>query len=335
MSTTSTLRRVVLVTRRTRLDDLIARHHTLAQARFVVEHLGADFGDYLREHEAYARGLRVTVQALQAWGRWQVVDRAMLPNFVFDAADIVVALGQDGLVANTMKYLEGQPLVGLNPEPTRWDGVLLPFGPDDLGTLLPDVAAERRGARSVTMAQAVLSDGQTLRAVNDIFVGPRSHTSALYELEHEGRREFQSSSGLIVATGLGSTAWLKSVVTGSIAIARAASGVAAARGRDGAAHDAAESVASLASVASEGSYRPMPWDTKALVFAVREPFPSRASQASIVWGRIDAEHPLRLRSRMPEGGVIFSDGVEADFLRFTAGLEATIGIAPVSGRLVV
>ncbi len=157
-----------------------------------------------------------------------------------------------------------------------------------------------------------------MRAVNDIFVGPRSHTSALYELEHEGQREFQSSSGLIVSTGLGSTAWMKSVVTGSIAIARAASSVDNALAKDAAA-----------------SYQPMPWDTKALMFAVREPFPSRASQASIVWGRIDASHPLRLRSRMPEGGVIFSDGVEADFLRFTAGLEASIGVAPVSGRLVV
>jgi NAD kinase len=251
-------RRVVLVTRRTRLDELVARHSTLAQARFVVEHLGADFGDYLAENEAYASSLRVTVQALEAWGRWQTVDRALLPNFVFDANDIVVALGQDGLVANTMKYLEGQPLVGLNPEPERWEGVLLPFLPADLPRLLPEIAANRRAAQAVTMAQATLSDGQVLRAVNDLFVGPRTHTSALYEIDHDGRREMQSSSGLIVATGLGSTAWLKSVVTGSVAITQAVAGAPA---------DAAAGV----DVA-------IPWDAPALVFAVREPFPTRASQ---------------------------------------------------------
>jgi NAD kinase len=214
-------RRVVLVTRKTHLEELVARHNTLAQAKFYLEHLGADFGDYLKENEAYARSLRITVEALETWGRYQIVDRSMLANFVFAASDIVVALGQDGLVANTMKYLDGHPLVGVNPEARRWDGVLLPFKPQDLTTILPEVAADQRDARSVTMAEARLSDGQMLRAVNDLFIGPRTHTSALYELSYGGQSEFQSSSGLIVSTGMGSTAWLKSVVTGSLAITSA------------------------------------------------------------------------------------------------------------------
>jgi hypothetical protein len=287
------------------------RHNTLAQAKFYVEHLGADFGDYLQENEAYARSLRITVQALEAWGRYQILDRQMLSNFVFGPSDIVVALGQDGVVANTMKYLEGQPLIGLNPEPSRWDGILLPFGPADLEKVLADTAADRRPVKAVTMAQARMSDGQTLRAVNDLFIGPRSHTSALYELSYAGQTEFQSSSGLIVSTGLGSTAWMKSVVTGSMAIAQ-----------------------SLGLLGGDFNYQPMPWDTPTLEFAVREPFPSRASQTSLVHGQFGNQEPLRIRSRMPDNGVIFSDGIEADFLRFTAGMEATISISPVQGQLV-
>lgn len=302
--------KVVLVTRRTRLQDLVARHHTLAQARFYLEHLGADFSDYLKEDAAYAHSLDRTVTALQAWGRYQLVEREYLPNFVFAEQDIVVALGQDGLVANTMKYLEGQPLVGVNPEPTRWDGVLLPFQPKDVATVLRDVAAGRRPARSVTMAQAVLSDGQTLRAVNDLFIGPRSHSSAQYDIQLGDRHECQSSSGVIVSTGLGSTAWLKSVVTGSIGIAHAVNG------------------------AANAAYQPQPWDSDGLVFAVREPFPSRSSAAALVYGTVSAQCPLRLRSRMPENGVIFSDGMEADYLRFTAGMEARITVAPTRGQLI-
>jgi NAD kinase len=305
-------RRVVLVTRRTRLDNLIARYNTLGQAKFYVEHLGADFSDYLKENEAYAASLSVTVQALQAWGRYQIVDRSLLANFVFAPSDIVVALGQDGLVANTMKYLEGQPLVGLNPEPSRWDGVLLPFQPADLGAILPSVAAGQRGTHSVTMAEARLSDGQVLRAVNDLFIGPRSHTSALYDLSHGSKTEFQSSSGLIVSTGLGSTAWLKSIVTGSLAIAR-----------------------TLGTQSSAQAYQPMPWEERALVFAVREPFPTRTSQAALVYGRVREGEPLKVRSRMPDNGIIFSDGMEADYLHFTAGMEATIAPSQTTGKLVV
>lgn len=304
-------RKVVLVTRHSRLEELIVRHNTLAQAKFYVEHLGADFGDYLAENEAYARSLRIVVQALQAWGRYQLLDRQMLPNFVFSPTDIVVALGQDGLVANTMKYLQGQPLIGLNPEPSRWDGILLPFRPEDLGAVLVDVAADRRATKAVTMAEARLSDGQSLRAVNDLFIGPKSHTSALYELSYQGTTEFQSSSGLIVSTGLGSTAWLKSVVTGSLAIA-----------------------GSLGAASSGPGYTPMAWDSPELAFAVREPFPSRTSSTSLVYGHVQAGQPLRIRSRMPESGIIFSDGIEADFLRFTAGMEATVSVAALQGQLV-
>jgi len=303
-------RRVILVTRKTRLEELIVRHNTLAQAKFYVEHLGADFGDYLKENEAYASSLRITVEALEAWGRYQIVDRSLLPNFLFAPGDIVIALGQDGLVANTLKYLDGQPLVGVNPDTRRWDGVLLPFEPAQLAAALPQIAQERRPVMAVTMAEARLRDGQVLRAVNDLFIGPRSHTSALYELRYGDKTEFQSSSGLIVSTGMGSTAWMKSVVTGSLAISNALGAPA------------------------RSSYAPIAWDADELLFAVREPFPTRTTQATLVYGHVTKGRALGVRSRMPEAGVIFSDGIEADYLRFTAGMEATIGISAARGCLV-
>jgi NAD kinase len=303
-------RKAVLVTRHTRLAELVARYHTLAQARFYLEHLGADVSDYIREHDAYAASLKSVTTMLQSWGRYQLIDRTHLPNFVFGADDIVITLGQDGLVANTLKYLDGQPLIGVNPEPARWDGVLLPFQAGHLASVLSAVAADRRPTASVTMAEARLSNGQTLRAVNDLFVGPKTHTSALYEIAWRNQHEAQSSSGLIVATGMGSTAWLKSVVTGSIGIARARGGMPP-----------------LGDTA-------MPWDSDRLVFAVREPFPSKTSQAALVYGEITAGESLTLRSRMPENGVIFSDGIEADFLQFTAGLEARIAVCGTRGVLV-
>ena len=211
-------RKVVLVTRQTRLEELVARFHTIAQAKFYVEHSGADFSDYEREHGSYLNAKQVTLGTLQTHGRYQAVDRSFLPNFLFGKNDIVVALGQDGLVANTMKYLQGQPLLGVNPEPARYDGILLPFEPHDLSKILGDVLLDRYTAKDVTMAKAALANGQELYAVNDFFIGPKSHTSARYELHIGDTKEVQSSSGLIVSTGLGSTAWMKSIVTGALQI---------------------------------------------------------------------------------------------------------------------
>lgn len=313
-------RKVILVTRQTRLEELIQRYHTLAQAQFYIEHLGADFSDYLTENAAYAHSLRVVVEALQQWGRYQIIERHMLPNFCFGADDIVVALGQDGLVANTLKYLQEQPLIGINPEASRWDGLLLPFQAQNLATLLPDVSKNKHKAKAVSMAQATLSDGQVLRAVNDIFVGPINHTSALYEIEVGQQHETQSSSGIIVATGLGSTAWIKSIVTGSMAIAQAT----------GEHHQEAQ-----VKDKSSWHYAPQPWDSEQLTFAVREPFPSRHSQAQLVFGHVTRKVPLILHSRMAENGVIFSDGMSNDYLSFNAGMKVDISLAPVKGQLVV
>ncbi len=307
----ATERKVILVTRRTRLEELVARYHTLAQAKFYIEHLGADFSDYVREHEVYLEAKRTTLATLETRGRHQVIERNFLPNFVFGDSDIVVALGQDGLVANTMKYLAGQPLVGVNPESARFDGVLLPFQPMDLSRILPEVEKDRRQAQSVTMAEAVLSDGQRLLGVNDLFIGPRTHTSARYEIELGEQKERQSSSGIIVSTGLGSSAWMRSIVTGSLAIA----GAYGSKVGD--------------------AYQAWAWDERMLQFAVREPFPSRTSQTSMVFGRVGANERLTLRSLMPENGVIFSDGIEADYLGFSSGMVASIGVADRLGRLVV
>jgi NAD kinase len=304
-------RKAVLVVRKTRLEDLIARFLTVDQARFYVEHLGADFSDYQREHDVYLDQRRRTVQTLEQWGRYQIIERGFLSNFMFGPSDIVVALGQDGVVANTMKYLDGHPLIGLNPDTRRYDGILLPFVADDLPALLREVAAERRPFKTVTMAKATLANGQVLYAVNDLFIGARSHTSAVYEISAGTKKEAQSSSGVIVSTGLGSTAWFKSIVTGSLAIAGAFGGQT-----------------------GSAPYSPQNWDSSELRFAVREPFPSRTSQVSLVFGRLKKSEQLRMRSLMPENGVIFSDGIEADRLDFNSGTEVQITVADRVGRLI-
>src|SRR4051812_47883523 len=97
--------KIILVVRATRLADLKARFATKEQAKFYVSRLGADFGDYEGEDATYQKAIIQAQQTLGALGRVQVVQRTFLPNFVFGAQDIVVALGQDGLVANTLKYL--------------------------------------------------------------------------------------------------------------------------------------------------------------------------------------------------------------------------------------
>jgi NAD kinase len=304
--------KIILVVRTTRLEELIARFNTMEQAKFYIEHLGADFSDYEAEHRQYKEALRDTEMQLRELGRVQTLDRVFLTNFLFGPEDMVVVLGQDGLVANTLKYVDERPVVAVNPDPRRWDGVLLPFRVNDVRPIVLEVFGRRRQVREISMARARLNNGQQLYGVNDLFIGHRSHVSARYELALGQKHERQSSSGIIVSTGLGSTGWFTSVLAGAAGIGRA-----------------------LGNSIETDIVKDFRWESDYLYYTVREPFPSRTSTASFVFGKVTCREPLTVLSQMPENGVIFSDGIESDFLDFNSGTRAVVDVAEKKGYLVV
>ncbi|MBE5827264.1 MAG: sugar kinase [Butyrivibrio sp.] len=303
------MNKVVLIKRRTRYEELKRRYNTVEQARFYIEHLGADFSDYEKEDAVYNQVLEQVRSCVRPIARLQEIDREYIPNMIFGEKDIVVAVGQDGLVANVMKYLDGQPLIGVNPDPSRWDGVLLPFEAGDLQRILPAVIDGDYSAKSVTMGKVESKDGQILYAVNDFFVGVENHSSARYHISYRNQIENQSSSGIIISTGFGMTGWHKSVMAQFNGMAKAFN---------------------LASI-PEPVYD---WSSKSLTFQVREPYPSRFTQAGIVYGQINDSENLILTSDMSEKGVVFSDGILDDAIEFNAGMQISIGVADRIGRLV-
>lgn len=179
--------KLVLVVRKTRFEELIERFNTVGQANFYIEHAGGNFGEYQDEHDAYRRALDTLRRELDLGLKLQVVDRGFVPSFLFAAEDLVVTLGQDGLVANTAKYVGAQPLVAVNPDPQRFDGVLLPFLPDGARRAVTGVLERRYSVREVTLAEVRLNDGQRLLGFNDLFVGTQTHVSARYRIAQGGR----------------------------------------------------------------------------------------------------------------------------------------------------
>ncbi|HUH11794.1 MAG TPA: hypothetical protein VMK65_01735 [Longimicrobiales bacterium] len=301
--------KLVLVTRRTRLEELILRFNTRGQARFYIEHAGGDFAPYQAEHDAYQRALDLLQGQLDLGLQRQVLARELVPTYGFGERDLVVTVGQDGLVANTAKYVGGQPIVAVNPDPERIDGVLLPFTASQARAAVEATIEERAPVREVTLAEAVLADGQRLLAFNDFFIGARTHVSARYRIRAGESWEPHSSSGVLVSTGAGSTGWISSVFNMAAGVTAFAGGVPA-------------------------SGYGMAWEDPRLLFAVREPFVSRTSSATVTAGWIEEGEALDIESLMPSGGVIFSDGMEADFLRFDSGARVRLGAASRRARLV-
>lgn len=308
---TTLFEKIVVITRPTELDELVHRFNTPAQAKFYLEQSGHSFDRIQQAHDKYKKVVSSVVNSLAADQKKQVIDRGIVPQFSFASDDLVITIGQDGLVSNTAKYLSGQPIFAINPDPELYDGVLLPFQIDNYRPYLKAALHGDIERSNVTLAKATSSDGQQLLAFNDFFIGARSHVSARYEIEVGGQSETQSSSGIIVSTGAGSTGWLQSVYAGAAGIVEALGG----------------------KITRPPDNGRLPWDTDQLVYSVREPFPSKVTQCSMVHGRLSANEPLKLTSRMPVNGVIFSDGIEADFLEFTSGTQLVI--APVDKKTIL
>src|SRR5258708_15224110 len=184
----------------------------------------------------------------------QMVERSLVPTVQFQKEDVVVTVGQDGLVANTAKDAGTQPIVAINPEPTRFDGVLLPFLPAQARMAVSRVLENKAETREVTLASVTLSDGQQLLTFNDLFLGARSHVSAMYRISCGDRSEVQSSSGVLVSTGAGSTGWVSSAFNMASAIAGFCGG------------DPIQGIC-------------MPREDPRLLYIMREPFLSRHSQS--------------------------------------------------------
>lgn len=292
-------RRLVILERASEFDELIAEHGTRGQAQFVLRARGTDLAEIERRHtEAAAARAKVIAAAPQGWKVAPLL-REDLDRFLFRETDVVVALGQDGLVANLAAYLTGQPVIGVNNAPDLVPGVLASHEPPAVADLLADTAADRATVQARTMVEARIEDGQRCVGLNEVFFGHATHQSAKYEIEAAGITEFQSSSGLIVATGTGGTGW----------------------------------AASLNLERGQPLTLPDPLERR-LAWFVREPWPSRFTGSTLVYGEL-TDGPLGVTCRLGAGAVVFSDGIENDALNVSYGQHVDFAVAPDTLNTVV
>ena len=240
---------IAIVTTQTRLKGLLARWGTRSSAKFRLNQAQAiqrlavagtsmelaednqvadDFDRYEHEDQAYNDAIQQLRYEVDVGFPIALVPREYLPNFDFRNCCAVVVVGPDGLVANTAKYVNSLPILGVNPDPQRFDGVLLPIPLQQSRNVLQRTLKGAAKIREVTMGEVELNDGQKLLAFNDFFIGCRTHVSARYTLQTEDASEPQSSSGVIVATGAGSTGWLSSVFNMARGVTQLAGGTSGA-----------------------------------------------------------------------------------------------------------
>ncbi len=303
--------KAIIIRDKTRLEQLIERFNSKAQARFYIERSRGNFEQYESEHHRFYQALKQVQDSVAGSFKYKVLDRSFLPTYIFAESDLVIVIGQDGLVANTAKYVDALPVIAVNPDPEQYDGVLLPYQSGTVMRAVNGLLKDNYHIKSITMAEAKLDDGQHLLAFNDFYIGAASHVSSRYAITFDGKTENQSSSGIIVSTGAGSTGWLSSIFNMAYNVHKHT-------------HHEEKNVRSQ-----------LNWEDEKLIFVVREPFLSHVTQTDVGYGVITDQTKLKIESKMPTNGVIFSDGIESDFLGFNTGSTVEIGIAKEKANLVL
>jgi NAD kinase len=292
--------RVVLVHRHSERDEIVAEQGTWGQAEFVQKRRGISLSSVKKRHESLSAAVQAVSASIPREWRRGTVERSDLPRFLFEPEDVIVVVGQDGLVANTAKYLNGQPVIGIDPTPGTNMGVLVRHSPRDFEPLLARVGAGKARFEARTMVSASTDDGESLLALNEVYLGHSGHQSARYLLTApDGAEERHSSSGLLVGSGTGATGWLLSI----------------ARQR---AHQVG---------------LPGPTDPE-LGWFVREAWPSPTTGADLTEGVLPEGQELTVRIE-GESLVVFGDGIETDRLLLTWGQTVRIRAADRRLRLVV
>lgn len=294
--------RAVIVTRKSLYTLLIERHGTVGQAAFYLKSRGEYFAPYEESHQRLEQSLAVVDGVLAPDQRRTRVDRDELDRFLFAPDDLIIIVGQDGLVPNVAKYLRGQPVIGVNPDPDRYDGILCAHRPAHVKDVLSWLQSgnDRFHTQRHAMASAMREDGQRLLALNEVFVGHRTHQSARYRLIVGERVERQSSSGLICSTGTGATGWARSICT------------------------------------QRKINQPLTSpQARSLAWYVREPFPSVASKIGLNFGVLTDEKSLKIVSEMSDHGVMFADGIETDYVEFVSGQSVEIRLAEETLNLIM
>lgn len=83
--------------------------------------MGGSFEDYEDAHKQYHVSLDKLKKLMPLDIKYQIIEKSFLPNFLFGPNNLVVCIGQDGLVINTAKYLKNQLIIAVNPDPERFD----------------------------------------------------------------------------------------------------------------------------------------------------------------------------------------------------------------------
>lgn len=129
----------------------------------------------------------------------------------FQDVDLAINVGGDGTFIRTASFMKDQLILGINSEPENSEGALTSINEDEI-TFLEEILAGKFKTIERDRIALIVDDKNIPESVlNEVYVGAEHqfHTSR-YKIKMNSHEEEQRSSGILITTGSGSSAWYKS-----------------------------------------------------------------------------------------------------------------------------
>lgn len=130
--------------------------------------------------------------------------------------DLVISIGGDGTFLSASHYIENTPILGVNSDTNRSEGALTTIDLSQLNDKIKKILNNKIKIKEYTREKIILHQKnkkvETENALNETFFGNiNPHYTTNYEIDYKNKSENQRSSGVVISTGTGSTAWYHSM----------------------------------------------------------------------------------------------------------------------------
>jgi len=126
--------------------------------------------------------------------------------------DIVVSVGGDGTFIEAAQLItDDTPMLGVNSDPSTSEGAHTSATRHDFRKKIRLILDGDFSVEKWTRLKPILGKKKLPSSLNEIYIGAEQlFNTSRYVIAFHGGREEQKSSGILIATGCGSTAWYSS-----------------------------------------------------------------------------------------------------------------------------
>ena len=159
---------------------------------------------------------------------FRCVKREKLQRKDLRKTDLVITVGGDGTFLRTAHQISDTPVLAVSSGARYNEAFFSRASKENFpGKIKRILGGEFRMKKLTRLEASINGKRLPIMAINEVFAGNRTpyHTSR-YELNVRGKKEFQKSSGVLIATKAGSSGWAKSAAKKKLAIPRGGFGYA-------------------------------------------------------------------------------------------------------------